>query len=93
VIPKAEADLMSDTTPDANESTQKPQLSCGKCGTVLSTDKDVYWHERRDSAGCIRALIGMVLDLHERLETIEKAFVTAAAKSTEPPPSDSPPTS
>jgi hypothetical protein len=57
----------------------KPGLACHKCGTILETEQEKYWHARGDSAGCMRSAMGMILDLHGRLELIEKLFEKAAA--------------
>jgi hypothetical protein len=71
---------MTETAVEQTEApTPRPQDVCGKCGTVLENEQDVYWHQRRDSAGCIRHVVGMVLDLHERLGVIEEVFKRAAA--------------
>ena len=53
-------------------------LACHKCGTILESEQEKYWHARGDSAGCVRSAMGMILDLHGRLEAIEGAFERAA---------------
>ena len=64
----------------------KPGIACHKCGTVLEGERDKYWHARGDSAGCIRAAMGMILDLHGRLEVIEGVFKRVANSVEAPAP-------
>lgn len=66
--------------PDPAPNPPRPEVACHKCGTILDDQKQAYWHARGDSAGCVRSLMGMVLNLNERLGVIEAAFEAATKK-------------
>lgn len=73
------------TTSDAEAPagpTPAPIVVCDKCGAIMEDRKMEYWHGRSNSAGCIRTLQGLTMNLNDRLKKLETIFEAAIEKET-----------